>query len=129
MSLYFRLFPFQISIGALTLVWVLIIAGLVTQQQVFPPYIVIIGSFIGFVLWLTGLIQMAITLYGPNGNVDSYCNRYRPRVGASEATLVWLHNNGLCQDWRAAFAMQVVGTVFLLWMMVLSWGVNQDDGI
>lgn len=88
----------------------------------------IIGSFIGFVFWLTGLIQLAIMLYGPKGSIDSYCNRYVARVGASEATLVWLQNSGLCQDWRAAFAMQVVGTVFLMWMMVMSWGVNQDDG-
>lgn len=87
----------------------------------------ILGSVISFVLFLTGLIEMAIMLYGPKGSVDSYCTRYIARVGASESTLVWLQNNGLCQDWRAAFAMQVVGTVFLLWMLVLSWGVNQDD--
>jgi hypothetical protein len=89
---------------------------------------VIIGSFIGFVLWLTGLIQLSIMLYGPDGNVDSYCNRYRSRSGPEELTLAWLQTSRLCQDWRGAFAMQVVGTVFLLWMMVMSWQVNQDEG-
>lgn len=88
---------------------------------------VILGSFICFVLWLTGLIQLSIMLYGPNGNVDSYCNRYRARSGPSEASIAWLETSGLCQDWRAAFAMQVVGTVFLLWMMVMSWQVNREE--
>lgn len=108
--------------------WLLILAGLVSQQLYFPTYVVIIGSFIGFVLWLTALIEMAIMLYAPNGNVDSYCHRYPSRNGPSEATLVWLQTDGLCQDWRAAFAMQVIGTVFLLWMMVMAWGVSQDNG-
>ena len=30
-------------------------------------------------------------------------------------------------DWKAAFAFEIVGTVFLLWMMVMAYQVNRDD--
>lgn len=30
-------------------------------------------------------------------------------------------------DWKAAFAFLIVGTIFLLWMMVMAWQVNRDD--
>ncbi len=30
-------------------------------------------------------------------------------------------------DWRAAFAFEIVGTIFLLWMMVMAYQVNRDD--
>ena len=29
--------------------------------------------------------------------------------------------------WSAAFAFEVVGTVFLLWMMVMAYQVNRDE--
>lgn len=30
-------------------------------------------------------------------------------------------------DWRTAFAFEIVGTIFLLWMMVMAYQVNRDD--
>ncbi|CAD6575152.1 MAG: hypothetical protein ASARMPRED_007114 [Alectoria sarmentosa] len=70
-----------------------------------------------------------IQLYGPTGSVNSYCNLYRPSSGLAdgEATLAWLETQGICQDWKAAFAFYIVGTVFLLWMMVMAYQVNQDN--
>lgn len=99
------------------------------QQRQLLPGIVMLGSFILFVLFLTGLIETSIQLYGPTGSVNSYCNLYRPSSGLTngEATLAWLETQGICQDWKAVFAFYIVGTVFLLWMMVMAWQVNQDN--
>lgn len=88
-----------------------------------------LGSFILFVLFLTGLIETSIQLYGPTGSVNSYCNLYRPSSGLAdgEATLAYLETLGVCNDWKAAFSFYIVGSVFLLWMMVMAWQVNRDD--
>ena len=93
------------------------------------PGIVILISFILFVLYLTGLIETSIQLYGPTGSVNSYCSIYPKSSGTRDpqATLAYLETLGICNDWKAAFAMWIVGTVFLLWMMVMSWQVNRDD--
>ncbi|KAG7006125.1 hypothetical protein G7Y79_00016g041100 [Physcia stellaris] len=120
------IFPYMIAVGCLTLIFLFIILVLISQRQLLPG-IVVLGSFILFVLWLTGLIETAIQLYGPKGSVNSYCTAYRPSSGPSASTLAWLETQGICNDWRAAFAMLIVGTVFLLWMMVMAWQVNRDD--
>ena len=123
-----RLFPYSIATASITLLFLLIILGLIQARQLLPG-IVILGSFILFVLFLTGLIETSIQLYGPTGSVNSYCNLYRKASGTrdSQATLAYLETLGICNDWKAAFAFYIVGTVFLLWMMVMSYQVNRDD--
>ena len=88
-----------------------------------------LGSFILFVLYLTGLIETSIQLYGPTNSVNYYCGLYKPASGVrdGEATLAWLETSGLCMDWKAVFSFYIVGSVFLLWMMVMSYQVNRDD--
>ena len=116
----------MISVGSLTLLFLCVLLALINQRQLLPG-IVVLGTFILFVLWLTGLIETSIQLYGPTGSVNSYCSSYGKVTGPSQATLAWLEQNGLCMDWKAVFAFLIVGTVFLLWMMVMAWQVNRDD--
>ncbi len=116
----------MIAISSLTLLFLFGLLGLINQRQLLPG-IVVLGTFILFVLWLTGLIETSIQLYGPKGSVNSYCSAYKPSSGPSQATLAWLETNGLCMDWKAAFSFLIVGTIFLLWMMVMAWQVNRDD--
>ncbi|KAL8707701.1 MAG: hypothetical protein Q9225_007717 [Loekoesia sp. 1 TL-2023] len=119
--------PYMITVSALAIIFIILILGLISQRQLLPG-VVVLGSFILFVLWLTGLIETSIQLYGPSGAVNSYCgSRPNTRVIESQQTAVWLANNGLCTDWRAGFAFEIVGTVFLLWMMVMAYQVNRDD--
>ncbi|KAL8923315.1 MAG: hypothetical protein Q9208_004715 [Pyrenodesmia sp. 3 TL-2023] len=118
---------FMITASALMIIFIIIMLGLISQQQLLPG-VVVLGSFILFVLWLTGLIQTSITLYGPSGAVNSYCgSRPNTQIINSQQTAVWLANSSLCADWRAAFAFEIVGTIFLLWMMVMAYQVNRDD--
>lgn len=86
-------------------------------------------SFILFVLFLTGLIETSIQLYGPKNSVNYYCNLYTPARGLQngEATLAYLETLGICNDWKAAFSFWLIGCVFLLWMMMISFQVNRDE--
>ncbi|KAI4206410.1 MAG: hypothetical protein LQ346_001119 [Caloplaca aetnensis] len=119
--------PYMITTSALMIIFIIIILGLIAQQQLLPG-VVVLGSFILFVLWLAGLIETSIQLYGPSGAVNSYCgSRPNTQVIDSQQTAVWLANSSLCADWRAAFAFEIVGTIFLLWMMVMAYQVNRDD--
>ncbi|KAL8963722.1 MAG: hypothetical protein Q9183_004978, partial [Haloplaca sp. 2 TL-2023] len=87
--------PYMISVSALAILFIILLLGLISQQQLLPG-VVVLGSFILFVLWLTGLIETSIQLYGPSGSVDSYCGS-RPDIDVinSQQTATWLANQGL----------------------------------
>jgi hypothetical protein len=124
-----RLFPYGVTVSALALLFLLIILILAAQRLLIPG-LILLGSFILFVLWLTLLIKTAIQLYGPEGNVNGDCGRYvqsQPFVGTNIETLQYLTQINICNCWRAAFSFEVVGTVFFLYMMVLAWQVQRDD--
>ena len=117
--------------ASLTIFFLAVILALIQSRQLLPGIVLLI-SFILFVLYLTGLIETSIQLYGPKNSVNSYCNAYTKSSGMTapgqgEATLAYLETLGICNDWKAIFAMYIVGSVFLLWMMVMSWQVNRDE--
>ncbi|MCJ1358673.1 MAG: hypothetical protein MMC33_008673 [Icmadophila ericetorum] len=123
------IFPYEVTITSLSILFLILMWVLINQRQLLPG-IVIVGSFILFVLWLAGLIETAIELFGPTGGVSGNCNLYVnsvPFKGVSVGTLAYLEQMNICQSWEAAFAFEVVGTVFLFWMMIMSWQVNQDE--
>ncbi|KAF7510215.1 hypothetical protein GJ744_006911 [Endocarpon pusillum] len=123
------LFPYGVTVSSLALVFLLIILILAGQRLLIPG-IILLGSFILFVLWLTLLIETSIQLYGPAANVNGNCETYVQRqafTGVSVETLQYLTQLNICNCWRAAFAFEVVGTVFFLYMMVLAWQVQRDD--
>jgi hypothetical protein len=82
-----------------------------------------IGCFILLVLYITGVVETAIQLFGPAGNVNSNCQLYvqhnKPIFGVNVQTLAWLQQNATCQSWDAVFAFWIIGGVFLVWMIVL----------
>lgn len=122
-------FPYWITSASLSLLFILIMLWLISQRQLLPG-IVIMGSFILFVLWMVGLIVVSIELWGPTGSVNGNCNLYvsgRQSTGASIETLAWLEQHSICQSWQAAWAFELVGCVFLLWMMIMAYQVYQDD--
>ena len=123
-----RLFTFTIVTASLTLLFLLLILILASRRQLIPG-IILLGSFILFVLWLTALIETAIQLYGA-GNVNGNCQLYvsnQVYEGVSVETLAWLTQNNICNCWKAAFAFEVVASVLFFWMCILSWQVQQDD--
>ncbi|KAJ9193784.1 hypothetical protein DTO164E3_7713 [Paecilomyces variotii] len=120
--------PFMVTSSALGVAFVILILILAAQRFLLPG-IIIIGSFVLFVLWLTGMIETAVQLYGSLANVNANCQNYVQNNafrGNSIDTLAWLTQNNICNCWKTAFAFEVVNTVFYLWMMVMSWQVNRD---
>ena len=117
--------PYGITVGSLTVVFIFIMLGLIYQRRLLPG-VVMIGSFILLVLYITGIIETAIQLFGPAGDVNAKCNlyvysqRHNPQFqGQSIETLAWLQQNATCNSWLAVFSFWIIGAVFLVWMIVL----------
>ena len=104
--------PFWVVTGALGVTFVLVIIYLVSSGQLIPG-VVILGSFILFVLFLTGLIRIAIELFGATANINSYCTEYvqdNPSKGPSILTLAYLQQINICK-WSIFFVGDSPGTV------------------
>lgn len=119
--------PFGITVGALTIVYVLIMLVLIVQRRLLPG-ILIIGSFILLVLYITGLVETAIQLFGPAGDINSKCNTYVFGMESNDLsinTLAWLEQSSICRSWQAVFSFWIIGAVFLVYMIVLAAMVAQ----
>ncbi|KAK3677221.1 hypothetical protein LTR78_002759 [Recurvomyces mirabilis] len=113
--------PYGITVGSLTVVFVWIMLILIYQGRLIPA-VVIIGSFILLVLYITGLIETAIQLFRNTNGVSGQCSTLMnniPTPGVSLDMLAWLELNSICSSWYAAFAFWIVGAVFFLWMIIL----------
>lgn len=141
--------PFWVSVASLTYLFIAVVVYLINARQLLPSMILFF-SFILFVLWLTGLIKISIELWAPQG-VNTQCTNYVTNnafSGQSVNTLAWLEQSSICewhcgvsvcstragsnklslgQSWKAAFSFALIGTIFFLWMMVISYAVLQGD--
>ncbi|EEH39779.2 hypothetical protein PAAG_01968 [Paracoccidioides lutzii Pb01] len=120
-------FPFMVAAAAISLIFLFLIVFLAIQHSLIPEMI-ILGSFILFVLWFTGLIGTSVQLYGSKANINSNCQNWVSGYqykGASINTLAWLTNITICNCWKTAFAFEVVVSVFLLWMLVMAFQVRK----
>jgi hypothetical protein len=77
------------------LVFIFIMLWLISQRQLLPG-IVIMGSFILFILWMVGLVVFSIELWGPNG-VNGTCQLLPPPAGGGD-TLAWLEQHSICES-------------------------------
>jgi hypothetical protein len=94
-----RYFPYLVTIGALCVLFLIIMLYLINQKSLLPG-IVILGAFILFVLWMVGLIVASIELWGPQGNVNGNCQLYvdnQQSRGQSLETLAWLEQSSICE--------------------------------
>lgn len=95
-----RYFPYWITAASLGVLFIIIMLWLISQRQLLPG-IVIMGSFILFILWMVGLIVVSIELWGPTGSVNGNCNLYvsgRQSTGSSIETLAWLEQHSICES-------------------------------
>lgn len=89
----------MVATAALTVIFLCLIVFL-SMQHTLIPEMIILGSFILFVLWLTGLIGTAVQLYGSQANINSNCQNWVSDYefkGASINTLAWLTNLNICR--------------------------------
>lgn len=117
----YRILPYGITVGSLTVFWVFLKLLLIFQRRLLPG-IVMIACFILAVLYLAGVIETAIQVFG-DGNINSNCMAYvnnNESHGVSLNTLAWLQQNSTCNAWYALFAFWLVGAVFFVWMPILA---------
>ncbi|CAK1359342.1 unnamed protein product [Cercospora beticola] len=127
LPLFLRIMPFGITVGALTLAFIILMLILIVQRRLLPG-VLIIGAFILLVLYITGLIETAIQLFGPSGDINSKCGTYVTGQNPNDLsvnTLAWLQQNSICQSWSAVFAFWIIGAVFLVYLIVLASMVAQ----
>lgn len=153
----YRLFPFGITVGSLLVLFIIIEIALIANRRLMPG-IMMLGSFILIVLFITGIIETGIQLFGSGSDVNGMCQRYvdnNEQIGPSVNTLAWLEQDSICMvsllrpscavvrdfflldreadlrcvgaQWQATFAFWIVGTVFLVWMMIMASRVNQNQ--
>jgi energy-coupling factor transporter transmembrane protein EcfT len=94
-----RYFPYFITVGALTIVFIGILLWLISQRRLLPS-IVIIGAFMFFVLWMVGLIVVSIELWGPTGSVNANCNLLvfgQDPGSTNQAKLAWMEQKSICK--------------------------------
>jgi len=121
------LFPFGVTVGALTITFVIIELIMISQKRLLPG-MMMLGAFILLALYLTGLIETAILLFGSPTNVSGNCQRWvnnNQSHGATIETLAWLQQNNICSCWYAAFSFWLVGIIFFIWMLFMASQVSQ----
>lgn len=93
-----RIFPYGVTVGALTIFFVILELILIAQRRLLPG-VVMLWSFVLLVLFITGIIGTALQLFaGPN--ISSQCNQFvnnNKIRGPSERTLAWLQQNNICK--------------------------------
>lgn len=120
--------PYGVTVGALTIIFILIELVLIAQRRLLPG-IVMLFSFMLLVLFLAGVIGTGIQLFGGN-NLNNQCNAYvynQRQYGPTGNTLAWLQQQSICQCWNVVFAFWIVGSVFLIWMMIMAAQVNANQ--
>jgi hypothetical protein len=93
-----RYFPYLITVACLGVVFIGIIYWLIAQRRLLPA-IVMIGAFMLFILWLVGLVMIAIQLFGPDKSIQSVCSiqvfNENPK-GQTMETMAWLQQRNIC---------------------------------
>ncbi|KAF2814291.1 uncharacterized protein BDZ99DRAFT_495807 [Mytilinidion resinicola] len=120
--------PYGVTVGSLAIAFILIELILIMQQRLLPGIMMLL-SFILLVLFVTGIIATGIQLFGGH-NVNNLCQTYvnnEKFTGPSGNTLAWLQQNSICQSWDAVFAFWIIGTVFLIWMIIMASQVSQNQ--
>jgi hypothetical protein len=72
--------------------------AMIAQNKLLPG-VMMLASFVLFVLFLTGIIETAVQLFGA-GQVSASCQTYvnnNDVRGLSVDTLAWLQQNNICE--------------------------------
>lgn len=90
----------MVTVSTLGVAFIFLVVGLIARHFLLPG-ILILGSFILFVLWLTGLIETSLQLYGVSGNVNDNCQIYvvdNQARGNTIDTMAWIMQSTLCES-------------------------------
>lgn len=89
----------MVTVSSLGVAFIFLVLGLIARHFLLPG-ILILGSFILCVLWLTGLVETSLQLYGASGNVNDNCQIYvfdNVSKGNNVNTMAWIMQSTLCE--------------------------------
>lgn len=109
----YRYYYYLLTVSTITIVFVCAVVALY-YVHLLLPIVVMIGSFIMFVLWITGLVKASIELWGPLGSINDNCVRYVYNDDfwgdGSLYTLARIQQQGVCNLWQTTFALEMIAT-------------------
>lgn len=108
-----RYYYYLLTVSTITIIFVCAVVALY-YVHLLLPIVVMIGSFIMFVLWITGLVKASIELWGPLGSINDNCVRYVYNDdfwgGGNLYTLARIQQEGVCNLWQTTFALEMIAT-------------------
>jgi len=119
------LFPFGICIGCITILLVIILVVL-SLNEALTPGVLMLFCFVLWVLYMTGLVETGVQLFGA-GNVSDNCRNFVDNEqirGPSVNTLAWLMQNSICSSWYAVFSFWLIGAIVYLMMFFMAIQVS-----
>jgi len=119
------LFPYGVTVGSLTILAVILLLIFLNKGNLTPGMLMIV-SFVLLVLYITGIVDTGIQLWG-EGHVASTCNTYvngNQQTGATLYTLAWMQQNNICNCWYTVFAFWILGSVVFVFLFILATKVN-----
>lgn len=88
----------MLTTSALALFFIIFVLVLAAQGFLLPG-IILVGTFILFALWLTGLIETSLQMYGVVANINDNCQIwvYDNRQGGDNLdTMAWIAQSNIC---------------------------------
>lgn len=110
----------MLTTSALALFFIIFVLVLAAQGFLLPG-IILVGTFILFALWLTGLIETSLQMYGVVANINDNCQIwvYDNRQGGDNLdTMAWIAQSNIC-----TFCSVVPPFPFFLSSSLTTWGV------
>lgn len=90
----------MLTTSALALFFVVLVLVLAAQGFLLPG-IIIVGTFILFALWFTGLIETSLQMFGVVASINDNCQIwiYDNRVGGDNLdTMAWIAQANICMS-------------------------------
>ncbi len=111
----------MLTTSALALFFIIFVLVLAAQGFLLPG-IILVGTFILFALWLTGLIETSLQMYGVVANINDNCQIwvYDNRQGGDNLdTMAWIAQSNIC-----TFCSVVPPLPFFLSSSLTTWGFS-----
>lgn len=91
--------PYGVTVGALTIVFIIVELILIAQRRLLPGIMMLL-SFVLLVLFIAGAVGTGLQLFGGN-NINNRCNQFvwnMRQYGPTIETLAWLQQQNICKS-------------------------------
>lgn len=118
----------MLTTSALALFFIIFVLVLAAQGFLLPG-IILVGTFILFALWLTGLIETSLQMYGVVANVNGNCQIWvddNRQGGDNLDTMAWIAQSNICMPSLPFPPPLLPAPCRFLFLIVMLNGLNTD---